>query len=271
MLAFNLFRIPSFRNGNLVAMVVSLGEFGIILALPLWLQFVLGFEAVQTGLILLALAGGSFAASALTAPLSGRIPPLTLVRWGLVAEIVGIVGLAVMIHPGANWVTLLPGLFVYGLGVGLATAQLTGVVLTDVPVSQSGQGSGTQSTARQVGSALGIAILGTILFSVTGGILAADLADKGLPSAQADRVVSAVVDSAGAAIPGLRESPATAPLAAAAEDAFSTGTRLAAFSAAGFLTLGLLASGSLRTRRPQVSERDDGDRAPASEGAPVTD
>jgi EmrB/QacA subfamily drug resistance transporter len=271
MLAFNLFRIPSFRNGNLVAMVVSLGEFGIILALPLWLQFVLGFEAVQTGLILLALAGGSFAASALTAPLSGRIAPLTLVRSGLVAEIVGIVGLAVMIHPGANWVTLLPGLFVYGLGVGLATAQLTGVVLTDVPVSQSGQGSGTQSTARQVGSALGIAILGTILFSVTGGILAADLADKGLPSAQADRVVSAVVDSAGAAIPGLRESPATAPLAAAAEDAFSTGTRLAAFSAAGFLTLGLLASGSLRTRRPQVSERDDGDLAPASEDAPVTD
>jgi len=83
--------------------------------------------------------------------------------------------------------------------------------------------------------------------------------------------VSAVVDSAGAAIPGLRESPATAPLAATAEDAFSTGTRLAAFSAAGFLTLGLLASGSLRTRRPQVSERDDGDLAPASEDAPVTD
>jgi EmrB/QacA subfamily drug resistance transporter len=271
MLAFNLFRIPSFRNGNLVAMIVSLGEFGIILALPLWLQFVLGFEAVQTGLILLALAGGSFAASALTAPLSGRIPPLTLVRWGLVAEIVGIVGLAVMIHPDADWVTLLPGLFVYGLGVGLATAQLTGVVLTDVPVTQSGQGSGTQSTARQVGSALGIAILGTILFSVTGGLLAAELSDKGMPSDQAKEVVAAVVDSAGAAIPGLRSSPATQPLAAAAEEAFSTGTRLAAFSAAAFLTVGLLATGSLRARRPVAPARDDVDSEPAGEDVPATE
>lgn len=271
MLAFNLFRIPSFRNGNLVAMIVSLGEFGIILALPLWLQFVLGFEAVQTGLILLALAGGSFAASALTAPLSGRIPPLTLVRWGLVAEIVGIVGLAVMIHPDADWVTLLPGLFVYGLGVGLATAQLTGVVLTDVPVTQSGQGSGTQSTARQVGSALGIAILGTILFSVTGGLLAAELSDKGMPSDQAKEVVAAVVDSAGAAIPGLRNSPATQPLAAAAEEAFSTGTRLAAFSAAAFLTVGLLATGSLRARRPVAPARDDVDSEPAGEDVPATE
>ena len=66
-------------------------------------------------------------------------------------------------------VSLIPGgvgfvLIVYGVGVGFATAQLTGVVLADVPVERSGQGSGTQSTARQVGSALGIAVLGTVLF-----------------------------------------------------------------------------------------------------------
>ena len=64
----------------------------------------------------------------------------------------------------------MPFLFVYGFGVGLATAQLTGVVLSDVPVRESGQASGTQSTSRQVGSALGIAILGTVLFTSTAGI-----------------------------------------------------------------------------------------------------
>lgn len=58
MLAFALFAIPSFGNGNIAAMIVSLGEFGIILSLPIWLQFVLGYDALQTGLILVALALG---------------------------------------------------------------------------------------------------------------------------------------------------------------------------------------------------------------------
>lgn len=245
LLSFGLFRIPSFRNGNLVALIVSLGEFGIILALPLWLQFVLGFEAVQTGLVLLALAGGSFAASALTAPLSRRISALTTVRIGLVAEIVGVVALALVIRPDAAWPALLPALFVYGVGVGLATAQLTGVILADVPVELSGQGSGTQSTARQVGSALGIAVLGTVLFTSTGSLLAASIADSDLPPAQQEQVVSAVVDSAGAVIPALMVSPQTQDIGDAAADAFSTGTRLAALTAAGFLAVGLLATVSL--------------------------
>src|SRR4029079_6044557 len=79
-LPFGLFRIPSFRNGNIAALIVSLGEFGIILSLPLWLQFVLGFEAVQTGLILLALAIGSFVASGLAGAFSGRFSPVWIVR-----------------------------------------------------------------------------------------------------------------------------------------------------------------------------------------------
>ena len=54
-----LFSISTFRSGNLAALVVALGEFGIILSLPIWLQFVLGFDALQTGLVLIALAVGS--------------------------------------------------------------------------------------------------------------------------------------------------------------------------------------------------------------------
>ena len=173
LIAFGLFRIPSFRNGNIAAMVVSLGEFGIILALPLWLQFVLGFEAVQTGLILLALAIGSFVASGLAGALSGRVSPVWIVRAGLVAEIIGVTAIAFVISPDASWVPLIPALFVYGLGVGLATAQLTGVVLADVPVAEGGQASGTQSTSRQLGAALGIAILGTILFTSTAAVFTA--------------------------------------------------------------------------------------------------
>lgn len=254
-IAFGLFRIPSFRNGNIAALVVSLGEFGLILALPLWLQFVLGFEAVQTGLILLALAIGSFVASGFAGALSGRLAPVWIVRAGIVAEIVGVAWVGFVIAPDASWVPLVPALFVYGFGVGLATAQLTGVVLADVPAAEGGQASGTQSTARQLGAALGIAILGTILFSTTSSVLASSLDDRGLPAEERDRVVTAVVDSAGGAIAGLAESPQTAPLADDARAAFSAGTKYAGFAAAGFLAVGLLATLSLGSGRRPDAER----------------
>ncbi|MCX6501367.1 MAG: DHA2 family efflux MFS transporter permease subunit [Microbacterium sp.] len=261
---FSLFSLTSFRNGNLVAVVVSLGEFGIILALPLWLQFVLGFEAVQTGLVLLALAIGSFAASGVAGALSGKVRPVVVVRWGLVAEIVGVAAIGFVVGPDTAWGLLLPGLFVYGMGVGLATAQLTGVILVDVPVEMSGQGSGMQSTSRQIGSALGIAILGTILFTTTASGLDARLTDRGLPAEQVDTITSAVVDSAGGAIAGLAENPQTADAADDAAAAFSDGTRISAFTAAGFLAAGLLAAISLGGR---PARRPEG--AAASAAAPA--
>lgn len=251
MLALDLFAIPSFRNGNIAAMVVSLGEFGIILALPIWLQNVLGYTALQTGFILLALAIGSFVASGFVTAFGNRIAAVVIVRIGLAAEIVGVAGLGWVISDTTTWGALIPFLGIYGFGVGLATAQLTGVVLSDVPVAQSGQGSGTQSTARQIGSALGIAILGTVLFSSTSTILTQKLDDRGLPESVATPIVSAVVDSAGAAIAGFADNPATRPLVADAKEAFSDATRYAAFTAAGFLSVGFLATLSLGTRRPE--------------------
>ncbi|MBT2476395.1 DHA2 family efflux MFS transporter permease subunit [Microbacterium sp. ISL-103] len=257
LLALKLFSIPSFRNGNIAATVVSLGEFGIILALPLWLQFVLGFDALQTGLLLLALAGGSFVASGAAGAASGKVAPVWVVRAGLIAEIVGVAGVGVVIGPDASWVPLIPFLFVYGLGVGLATAQLTGVVLADVPVADSGAASGTQSTSRQLGAALGVAVLGTVLFTSTAGILASSLDDRGLSADQRDQVVSSVVDSAGAAISGLEANPETAAIADDAKAAFSDGTRFAAWTAAGFLTLGLLSTISLGSGARSRSEEEE--------------
>ncbi len=144
------------------------------------------------------------------------------------------------------------------MGVGLATAQLTGVILVDVPVEQSGAASGTQSTARQIGSALGIAILGTILFSTLGSQFA-DKLPSSIPAAAQTQLVNAVVNSAGGAIPGLvKQSPAVGKLA---EEAFSNATQISAFSAAGFLALGLLATISLgsgkREEEHSLTEREE--------------
>ncbi len=243
LLDLQLFRITSFRNGNIAAMIVSLGEFGLLFALPLWFQNVRGYSAFETGLALLPLATGSFVASGVAALLARRRGPALVVRLGILAETVGIALVGVVISPTSAWWVSVPFLFVYGLGVGLATAQLTGVVLAEVPVDRGGQASGTQSTTRQVGSALGIAVLGTLLFTS----LAADLTGRleqraGLPPAQAEQVARAVRDSAGAAISGLAAQPGGQLLAQAARDSFTRATRWTAFGAAGFLALGLLST-----------------------------
>jgi EmrB/QacA subfamily drug resistance transporter len=253
MLDLNLFSIKSFRNGNIAAAIVSLGEFGILFSLPLWFQNVIGYTAFQTGLALLALAGGSFLASGLTAPIGRKRGTIFIVRLGIVLEIIGIGGLAIFLRPDSTWLTTTPLLLIYGIGVGFATAQLTGVVLTDVPLARSGEGSGIQSTSRQVGSALGIAILGTVLFATLGARYDTALADLGVPEAQRVQLVDAVKDSAGAAIPGLAANPGTAAAAEPARVAFTDASRAAALTAAGFLVIGLVASLSLGNPRRRRS------------------
>ena len=253
MLDLNLFSIKSFRNGNIAAAIVSLGEFGILFSLPLWFQNVIGYTAFQTGLALLALAGGSFLASGLTAPIGRKRGTIFIVRLGIVLEIIGIGGLAIFLRPDSTWLTTTPLLLIYGIGVGFATAQLTGVVLTDVPLARSGEGSGIQSTSRQVGSALGIAILGTVLFATLGARYDTALADLGVPEAQRVQLVDAVKDSAGAAIPGLAANPGTAAVAEPARVAFTDASRVAALTAAGFLVIGLVASLSLGNPRRRRS------------------
>lgn len=245
LIAFNLFATPSFRNGNIVALVVSMGEFGVILALPLWLQFVLGYSAFESGLIILALAVGSFLASGIAAGAGERLKPTWVIRIGLILEIVGVAGIGFTVGPDVEGWAIVPFLVVYGMGVGFATAQLTGVVLRDVPVDSSGQGSGTQSTSRQIGSALGIAILGTVLFTTAQVSLESALADRDIPDATAAPIVAAVIDSAGGAISSLEANPQTADVASDAKIALSAGTASAAYFAAGFLVLALIASFSI--------------------------
>lgn len=249
LLDLDLFRISSFRNGNVVALIVSLGEFGILFSLPLWFQNVRGFSAFETGAALLPLAVGSFAASGFGAQLAQRRGAVYTVRLGILLEIVGIVSLGLAISATRAWWPTLPALFVYGLGVGLATAQITGVVLVDVPVAKSGQGSGTQSTSRQIGSALGIAILGTVLFTALGANLDRQLEKMpDLSPQQRAAVVDTVKVTAGSVIPQLERDPATQPIAQDAKVALSRASSLSAFTAAAFLALGLLASLALHSR-----------------------
>ena len=240
---FALFRIPTFGFGNVAVLIVGLGELGLVFVIPLFLQLVLGLSAFDTGLVLAALAGGAFVAGGLAAPLTRGIGAHRVVQVGLAVEIVGIVAVGLTFAAGRPAWQFCPQLFVYGVGVGFATAQLTSVILVDVPSAQSGEGSAIQSTARQVGSALGIAILGTVL--TTGLVSGTRERLARVPSiapAQAAAIAQSVKESGGAVLPAFRRSPALRPAVRPVEEAFVVSARRSAFVAAGFLVVGLAAA-----------------------------
>ncbi len=253
-----LFSISSFSRGNAAALIVALGEFGLLFALPLYLQGALGLSALQTGAVLIPLAGGTLLAGGVTPQLAPRVGPRGVVQLGLVLEIIGIgtLGLVLTSHSSA-W-SVMPWLFVYGVGVGFATAQLTGVILTDVPVRASGQGSGIQSTFRQVGSALGVAILGTVLITTLGtGVRDRLRPVPGLTPAGRTAIAGAVRASGGSAIVGLRTRPGNRQIVAAASEALTASARTVALTAAGFVAVGLLVSLGLPNPRGEEAETED--------------
>ena len=267
LLDLNLFRIASFRNGSVAALIISMGEFGLIFAIPLWLQNVIGMTPIGAGLVLLWLAGGAFFASGIGGALSGKLPPARAVQLGVLLELLGIVGFALVASTDTGWQAIAPFLFLYGIGVGLATAQLTGVIMVDVPMEQNGQGSGSQSTVRQIGSALGIAVIGTMLFTGTEASLENRLDEFGVPAAIQSQIVTTVVDSAGSVIPQLSDiaqasgvDSATADsIQLASGEAFTDGAQLAAYAAAGFLVLGFFSTfrlgGLAKEEKPETAKK----------------
>ncbi|HWS58572.1 MAG TPA: MFS transporter [Actinotalea sp.] len=246
----SLFRIPTFGLGSLAALIVSMGEFGVLFSFPLFLQSALGYTALGAGALLATLALGSFLAAPTTAPLARRIGTRNVARLGMALEAVGILGLGLVVSAQVSALAMIGWLLVYGIGVGYASAQLTGIILADVPVRQSGQASGTQSTARQVGSALGTAVLGTVLFVGLAHDTEARVAEvPGITAEQAGEVARLVEQSAGTAIPTIAARPGGEPVAAAARDAFADALQRTAMVGAGFVTLGLVATLALPPAR----------------------
>jgi len=258
LLDLGLFSFPTFSWGNLTAAMVAVGEFAIIFVLPLYLINALGLDVMGAGLVLAAMAIGAFASGASARHFAAKFGSPGTVLIGLGLEVGGVLALALLMGPASpGWLIAIP-LTVYGLGLGLASAQLTGTVLRDIPVDVSGQGSATQSTVRQIGSALGTAFAGATLSIALAITLPAALNDAGIADSEADSLADATRQSAGSTIMQLREQGIHSSLGdqtATAVDALTIGfadaTRWALLIATGFLALGFI--GALRLRRASVS------------------
>ncbi|MDK8823831.1 MFS transporter [Corynebacterium coyleae] len=254
LLDLSLFKVGTFSWGNLTAAMVAVGEFALMFVLPLFLVNAVGLSTVRTGLVLAAMAFGAFVSGASARHLAARLGAPGVVVLGLALEVVGVGLLAgVVATQGSTWFTV-GALVVYGVGLGLASAQLTSTVLAGIPEAQSGAGSATQSTVRQLGSAMGAAIAGSALAAAMARTIPASLdAVAGVPDNVLSKLSEATQASAGSMIGQLRDANPTDPFTAPLGDArsvvvqqLSSGFAEAAAWSIGFsalfLLLGLLGS-----------------------------
>jgi len=246
LLDLNLFHIGSFSWGNLTATTVAIGEFALLFVLPLYLVNALGMSVLGAGVVLAAMAVGAFGSGAAARHLAARLGSAGTVLLGLGLEVIGVLALTGLIRVNTPGWLIAIALVVYGIGLGLASAQLTGAVLASVPVEISGQGSATQSTVRQIGSALGTAVSGAVLSAALAITLPAQLADHGIPESKATQLAEATTQSAGTTITQLRVRGDSASTIDALSAGFAQATQLAMLVAAVFLLLGVLGAWQLR-------------------------
>jgi EmrB/QacA subfamily drug resistance transporter len=172
MFDLRLFRLPTFVGGDIAAFGISAGIFSVLLFLVLYLQDVLGYSALQTGLRLLILSGAILLVSGLAGRLTTKVPVRALIGPGLV-----LVGAGLLLMRGltasSTWTHLIPGLIVAGVGVGFVNPPLASTAVGVVQPRRAGMASGINSTFRQVGIATGIALLGALFASRLASAVAA--------------------------------------------------------------------------------------------------
>ncbi len=161
MLPLSLFRVPAFGGTALVAFAQSVALYPLLLFVAIYLQVGLGLTPTQTGLRMLPLT----LVLVVVAPISGRLTNRLPLRTPLTAGLLLIgVGLLLMraVDAQSEWTTLLPGLLVGGLAIGVISPALAAAMVAVLPVERSGLASGINNTFRQLGIAMGIAGFGAI-------------------------------------------------------------------------------------------------------------
>lgn len=161
MFDLGLLRKPTFVGGLVAAFGVSSSIFSLLAFLVIYVQNVLDYSAVQTGVRFLFLSGASFVAAAVAGRLTERVPTKWLIGPGFLILSVGLF-LIYGIQDDSSWTHLIPGLSVAGVGIGLINPPLASTAVGVVTPERSGMASGVNSTFRQVGVATGIAALGSI-------------------------------------------------------------------------------------------------------------
>ena len=164
MLDLSLFRNGTFAGANVVAMLVFLAMFGVFFFVSIYMQNVLGYSPVEAGAVFLPMTVLIMFLGPVTGKLSDRLGSRWLVTAGMT-----LVGVSLLIYSGLDagsgfW-DLFPALILGGIGMATVMPPVTAAGIGSVPVAKAGVGSGVLNTFRQVGGALGIAVMGAIVAS----------------------------------------------------------------------------------------------------------
>ena len=190
MFDLGLLRKPTFTGGLVAAFGVSASIFSLLTFLVIYVQNVLDYSAVGTGVRFLFLSVASFFAAAIAGRLTERMPVKWLIGPGFLVLGVGLL-LLLGIQEDSSWTHLIPGLTVAGVGIGMINPPLASTAVGVVPVQRSGMASGVNSTFRQVGIATGIAALGSIFSQQVADAARPGLAGK-VPDGALDRLTGAL-------------------------------------------------------------------------------
>lgn len=191
LVSLHLFENRQFVSGMLVTTAVSLSLTGIIFVLPIYYQVVHGLDAFQTGKALFPLSLAVFIASPAALMVAKRLKPKPIIIIGLSIIAVAIAVIMSRLTTGANVNSLIPGLVLFGVGMGLVQSQINNLTLSAVDTNLSGEASGVNNTMRQVGASFGAALIGAALFANIATQIGVKItADEAIPSQSKDRIIT---------------------------------------------------------------------------------
>ncbi|MFD9006376.1 MFS transporter [Streptomyces sp. NPDC059582] len=220
MLPMRLFRSRAFAGINAASMLMFLGMFGSIFLLSQYMQGELGYSPTEAGLRMLPWTGMPMIVAPIAGILSDRIGGRPVVATGLFFQAVGLGYMASVVTTDASYAIQLPGLIVSGIGMALYFAPAANLVMSSVLPKEQGIASGANNALREVGGALGIAVMASI-FSAQGGYESAQSFVDGLrPALVTGSGVVALAGVAALVIPAGRRAvrPAVTDADPGAED-----------------------------------------------------
>jgi EmrB/QacA subfamily drug resistance transporter len=200
LMRFGLLRTRTVTGANVAGFIMGTAMFSMFLMLTLYMQQVLGYSAMKTGVAYLAVAGTAILWSAVAAQLVTRVGVKPVLVAGMVALTAGLVYFTQVSVGGTYASDLLPGFLLIGFGIGFAFVPISIAALAGVEAAEAGLASGLINTSQQIGGALGIAALSTIATSHTGDKLAAGVAPA---AALVDGFTAAFLAGAGIAAAGV--------------------------------------------------------------------
>jgi EmrB/QacA subfamily drug resistance transporter len=173
LMPFSIFRLRTLRGANVVGLLIGMSLFAMFFFISLYMQQVLGYSALKTGLAYLPLAGGIIISAGLASQLVTRLGFKPVLIGGLLLITAGLIWFGQVSAPGGTYLgdILFPSLLA-AVGLGFAFVPVTIAAVTGTKPDEAGLASGLINTAQQVGGALGLAILAAVANGTTDNAIA---------------------------------------------------------------------------------------------------